>query len=182
LSRVLLILPPNLGFGRLAGLRTSRWRGSLSAEGVKSSVQLPPKDAPLAPVGPCLSTFLSSSLVQGPPGLRSLCICVCREYEHAMEVLRNAGLEKRASAVALDARCMQHTSRLRSLNGEEYGRLWVWGNKPSQKGDYEAASPCVMFDLPQHVLEPILVEEAGKELCGIFLVWRRKRVSKQYQP
>jgi 2-polyprenyl-6-methoxyphenol hydroxylase-like FAD-dependent oxidoreductase len=102
--------------------------------------------------------------------------------QHAMEVLRNAGLEKRASAVALDARCMQHTSRLRSLNGEEYGRLWVWGNKPSQKGDYEAASPCVMFDLPQHVLEPILVEEAGKELCGIFLVWRRKRVSKQYQP
>jgi hypothetical protein len=56
--RFCLILPPNLGFGRLAGLGTSCWRGSLSAEGVKSSVQLPPKDAPLAPVGPCLSIAL----------------------------------------------------------------------------------------------------------------------------
>jgi hypothetical protein len=45
----------HLSFGRLAGLGTSGWRGSLSAEGVKSGVQLPPKDAPLAPVGPFLS-------------------------------------------------------------------------------------------------------------------------------
>ena len=43
--------------------------------------------------------------------------------------------------------------------------IWAfvaWGNKPSQKGDYEAVSPCIMSDLSQHVLEPILVEEAGK--------------------
>ena len=57
---------------------------------------------------------------------------------------------------------MQHTSWLNALNGEEYGRLWAWGNKPEQKGDYEAASPCVMSDIPQSVLEPILVEEASK--------------------
>ena len=81
--------------------------------------------------------------------------------QRAMEVLRDAGLEKRTLAVATDARYMAHTSWLRSLNGEEYGRLWAWGNKPSQRGDYEAASPCEMSDLPQNVLEPILVEEAG---------------------
>lgn len=57
---------------------------------------------------------------------------------------------------------MQHTSWLHSLAGEEYGRLWAWGNKPAQKGEYEAASPCVMSDLPQSVLEPVLVEEATK--------------------
>src|SRR3954471_565801 len=57
---------------------------------------------------------------------------------------------------------MQHTSWLHCLSGEEYGRLWAWGNKPSQKGDYEAASPCVMSDLPQSLLEPVLVEEATK--------------------
>jgi hypothetical protein len=45
----------HLNFGRLASLGTSGWKGSLSAEGVKSSVQLPPKDAPLVPVGPFLS-------------------------------------------------------------------------------------------------------------------------------
>jgi len=57
---------------------------------------------------------------------------------------------------------MQHTSWLHSLAGEEYGRLWAWGNKPSQKGDYESASPCAMSDLPQNILEPILIEEAKR--------------------
>ena len=57
---------------------------------------------------------------------------------------------------------MQHTSWLDKLTGEEYGRIWSWGNKPSEKGQYEIASPCVMSDLPQSVLEPILVEEAQR--------------------
>lgn len=82
--------------------------------------------------------------------------------QRAMEVLRDAGLQDRLSRVASSAEYMQHTSWLHSLAGEEYGRLWAWGNKPEQKGDYERASPCVMSDLPQSVLEPILVEEARK--------------------
>ena len=82
--------------------------------------------------------------------------------QRAMEVLRDAGLEDQLSKVASSAQHMQHTSWLHSLAGEEYGRLWAWGNKPEQKGDYERASPCVMSDLPQSVLEPILVEEARK--------------------
>jgi 2-polyprenyl-6-methoxyphenol hydroxylase-like FAD-dependent oxidoreductase len=57
---------------------------------------------------------------------------------------------------------MQHTSWLNTLAGEEYGRVWAWGNKPSQKGAYEQASPCSMSDLPQSLLEPVLVEEATK--------------------
>lgn len=57
---------------------------------------------------------------------------------------------------------MQHTSWLDKLSGEEYGRIWAWGNKPSEKGQYEMASPCVMSDLPQSMLEPILVEEATR--------------------
>lgn len=57
---------------------------------------------------------------------------------------------------------MQHTSWLNTLAGEEYGRLWAWGNSPAQKGEYEAASPCAMSDLPQSLLEPVLVEAATK--------------------
>ncbi|EXJ66676.1 uncharacterized protein A1O5_10347 [Cladophialophora psammophila CBS 110553] len=84
--------------------------------------------------------------------------------QRAMEVLRDADLEAKLMPASSVAHCkyMQHTSWLDSLNGEEYGRLWAWGNKPSQKGDYEAASPSVMSDLPQSVLEPVLVEEATK--------------------
>jgi hypothetical protein len=57
---------------------------------------------------------------------------------------------------------MAHSSFLDKLTGQEYGRLWAWGNKPQQKGEYEIASPCHMSDLPQSHLEPILVDEAKK--------------------
>ena len=48
------------------------------------------------------------------------------------------------------------------LAGEEFGRIYAWGNNPKQKGDYELASPCQMSDLPQSLMEPVLVEEATK--------------------
>lgn len=57
---------------------------------------------------------------------------------------------------------MQHTSWLSQLAGEEFGRIYAWGNDPSQKGDYEAASPCQMSDLPQSLMEPVLVQEATR--------------------
>ncbi|KAL2204760.1 hypothetical protein CC79DRAFT_1386554 [Sarocladium strictum] len=82
--------------------------------------------------------------------------------QRAMEVLRDAGLDEILGKLATPADEMQHTSWLNTLMGEEYGRLWAWGNKPKQKGDYIAASPCVMSDIPQTVLEPVLVEQAKK--------------------
>ncbi|KAH6689895.1 putative FAD dependent oxidoreductase [Plectosphaerella plurivora] len=82
--------------------------------------------------------------------------------QRAMEVLRDARIEGALAEIATPAKDMQHTSWLDALNGEEYGRLWAWGNKPEQKGDYEAASPCVMSDIPQSVLEPVLIEQAAE--------------------
>ena len=87
---------------------------------------------------------------------------------------------------------MQHTSWLSQLAGEEFGRIYAWGNEPSQKGDYEASSPCQMSDLPQSLMEPVLVQEATRlgaefrfhtELAGFSQeadrveVWLRKRDS-----
>ncbi|KAH7069578.1 putative FAD dependent oxidoreductase, partial [Paraphoma chrysanthemicola] len=83
--------------------------------------------------------------------------------QRAMEVLRDAGLEQGLNSIASPAHDMQHTSWSNTLAGEEYGRLWAWGNKPAQKGDYESASPCVMSDLPQSLLEPALVAEATRQ-------------------
>ncbi|PVH84974.1 FAD dependent oxidoreductase [Cadophora sp. DSE1049] len=82
--------------------------------------------------------------------------------QRAMEVLRDADIEGLLNSVASPAHDMQNTSWLHTLAGEEYGRLWAWGNKPSQKGDYESSSPCAMSDLPQSFLEPILVEEVRR--------------------
>ena len=83
--------------------------------------------------------------------------------QRAMEALRDAGIEKQLHGLASDTSKMMHTSWLESLLGEEYGRIYAWGNKPSAKGEYEEASPCMMSDLPQSVLEPVLVEEAKKQ-------------------
>ncbi|KAK5047275.1 hypothetical protein LTR84_006797 [Exophiala bonariae] len=46
------------------------------------------------------------------------------------------------------------------MAGEEYGRIYSWGNAPDRKGDYEMASPCAPADLPQTLLEPVLVRHA----------------------
>ena len=78
--------------------------------------------------------------------------------QRAMEVMRDLGIEDELKKIASSASDMAHTSWLHSLTGKEYGRMWSWGNDPSRKGQYEAASPCQMSDLPQSDLEPVLVE------------------------
>ncbi|CBF84430.1 hypothetical protein AN9029.2 [Aspergillus nidulans FGSC A4] len=82
--------------------------------------------------------------------------------QRAMEVLRDAEIEAQCYREASSMEHMAHSSFLDKLTGQEYGRLWAWGNKPQQKGEYEVASPCHMSDLPQSHLEPILVDEAKK--------------------
>lgn len=69
--------------------------------------------------------------------------------QRAMEILRATGLEKQVSEVATDSENMAHTTWSHTLAGEEYGRIWAWGNKPSEQHRYEMASHCKMSDLPQ---------------------------------
>jgi 2,4-dichlorophenol 6-monooxygenase len=82
--------------------------------------------------------------------------------QRAMEALRDAGLEYDCMAHASPASYIEHSFWLRSMVGEELARTYAWGNDPLRKGDYEAASPCRMCDLPQTQLEPILVSEAAR--------------------
>jgi 2-polyprenyl-6-methoxyphenol hydroxylase-like FAD-dependent oxidoreductase len=42
------------------------------------------------------------------------------------------------------------------MQGEEYARIYSWGNDPARFGDYKLASPSEPLDLPQTLLEPIL--------------------------
>ncbi|KAI1856387.1 hypothetical protein JX265_011634 [Neoarthrinium moseri] len=46
------------------------------------------------------------------------------------------------------------------MAGEEFARLYSWGHDPQRKGDYETASPCNPADVPQTLLEPILIKYA----------------------
>lgn len=97
--------------------------------------------------------------------------------QRAMEVLRDAGLEERVAEVASSAYDMQHTSWSNTLSGEEYGRMWAWGNKPSELHRYAQASPCAMSDLPQSYMEPVLVDEAVK--AGAEVRFRHEFVARQ---
>ncbi|KAG5772881.1 hypothetical protein H9Q72_001060 [Fusarium xylarioides] len=78
----------------------------------------------------------------------------------ALECLRDVGLDRDVEQVSSKGHCMVHTRWCHSMAGEEYARLYSWGNDPRRKGDYEMASPCQPADIPQTLLEPILIRHA----------------------
>ncbi|MBC7978609.1 MAG: FAD-dependent monooxygenase [Myxococcales bacterium] len=82
--------------------------------------------------------------------------------QRTMEVLRDLGVEAAALAQATPQALMANNVFCTSLAGEELGRLYSWGNHPRRKADYDLASPTTICDLPQDLLEPILLEAAGK--------------------
>lgn len=78
----------------------------------------------------------------------------------ALECLRDIGLDADCIQVAAEGECMKHTRWCHSIAGDEFARVYSWGSDPARKGDYETASPCKPCDLPQTLLEPVLVRYA----------------------
>ncbi|MFL5961505.1 MAG: FAD-dependent oxidoreductase [Gaiellaceae bacterium] len=81
--------------------------------------------------------------------------------QRAVEIMRDMGLEHEIIAKATPQDLMGNQVFCTSLAGEELARLRVWGTHPSRRADYELASPSSMCDLPQTLLEPILLEAAA---------------------
>lgn len=50
----------------------------------------------------------------------------------ALECLRDIGLEEECKMVAVKGDCMQHTRWCRSMAGEEFARVYSWGNDPTR--------------------------------------------------
>lgn len=80
--------------------------------------------------------------------------------QRTMEVLRDLGVEQDVIARATPQHLMGHTTFCTSLAGEELGRVRSWGNDPLVQAAHELAGPTRMCDLPQHLMEPILVDAA----------------------
>ncbi|KAK5722613.1 hypothetical protein LTR15_005844 [Elasticomyces elasticus] len=78
----------------------------------------------------------------------------------ALECLRDIGLEEEVLSVATPQSHMEHTRWCHDMAGVEYARIHSWGNQPHRRGEYDAASPCHHVDVPQTLLEPILVKNA----------------------
>jgi len=81
--------------------------------------------------------------------------------QRAVEVLRDMGLEQEVVAKATPQELMGNQVFCTSLAGEELARMRTWGTHPTRRADYELASPSSICDLPQTLLEPILLEAAA---------------------
>ncbi|MEO0423534.1 MAG: FAD-dependent monooxygenase [Pseudomonadota bacterium] len=81
--------------------------------------------------------------------------------QRTMEVLRDLGLEEECGLYAVGNEYMGENTFCESLAGEELGRIKTWGTAPYRAADYEVASPTRMCDLPQNLLEPLLVKKAA---------------------
>lgn len=80
----------------------------------------------------------------------------------AMEVLRALGIEEAVKREATSWELMGDTSFSTGLAGREIARLRTWGTGRERFGDYLKSSPCTMLDVPQSIMEPILINAAAR--------------------
>ncbi len=88
--------------------------------------------------------------------------------QRTMEVFRDLGIEERMYEVATPQALMSNNVWATSFAGVEIARLQAWGSGPERRVDYELASPSSMCNLPQHVMEPVMLA-AARERGGQFL-------------
>jgi 2,4-dichlorophenol 6-monooxygenase len=81
--------------------------------------------------------------------------------QRAMEIFRDLGIEPQVLADATPHELVGDTVFCTSIAGEEIGRIRTWGTHPAREADYQLASPCLICDIPQTYLEPILVKNAA---------------------
>lgn len=80
--------------------------------------------------------------------------------QRTMEVFRDLGIEQECYKYATPWDQMGDSLITTSLAGEELLRIRAWGTDPERKGDYLSGSPCELLDIPQPLIEPILVNNA----------------------
>ncbi|MEU4447562.1 FAD-dependent monooxygenase [Actinosynnema sp. NPDC050801] len=81
--------------------------------------------------------------------------------QRTMEIFRDLGIEDDVLAQASPHELMGETVFCTSLTGDELGRVRAWGTHPAREGDYVQASPSLNCDIPQSLLEPIVIGHAA---------------------
>ena len=91
--------------------------------------------------------------------------------QRAMEVFRDLGIEDEVNEKRTVQQYMGNNVFCTSLAGEELGRLLTWGTHPQRKADYTLSSPTTICDVPQNLLEPILVGAAASRGATVMFNW-----------
>jgi 2,4-dichlorophenol 6-monooxygenase len=81
--------------------------------------------------------------------------------QRTVEIFRDLGIEDEIIANGTAQHLMGDTVFCTSLSGDEIGRVRTWGTHPARRADYTLASPSENCDLPQTLLEPILIGHAA---------------------
>ena len=81
----------------------------------------------------------------------------------SMEIFRDFGVLPEVLEKATPHYMMGDTVFCTSLTGEEIGRVRTWGLHPQREADYVMASPTENCDIPQNLLEPILLARAAEQ-------------------
>jgi 2,4-dichlorophenol 6-monooxygenase len=81
--------------------------------------------------------------------------------QRTVEIFRDLGIEEDIKANATPNHLMGDTVFCTSLSGDEIGRVRTWGTHPARHADYTLGSPSEHCDLPQTLLEPILIGHAA---------------------
>jgi 2,4-dichlorophenol 6-monooxygenase len=87
--------------------------------------------------------------------------------QRTVEILRDLGIEGHVRAVATPNELMGNNVWATSFADEEIARLKTWGTGPDRTGDYATASPSQMCNIPQHLLEPIILAAARHHRADI---------------
>jgi 2,4-dichlorophenol 6-monooxygenase len=82
--------------------------------------------------------------------------------QRTMEIMRELGLEDELRQLSTPQADMAENVYCESLAGPEIARLRAWGTDEDRLGDWATASPCPPADLPQSLLEPVLVTGAAR--------------------
>lgn len=81
--------------------------------------------------------------------------------QRAMEVFRDLGVEEEMKRHGSGWDLMGDTLFTTSFAGPEIARIRTWGTGDGEHGSYVSASPCPMLDLPQPLLESVLLRHAA---------------------
>ncbi|CAK4034850.1 2,4-dichlorophenol 6-monooxygenase [Lecanosticta acicola] len=130
------------------------------------------------PAGSSLAAFLANYGLENSTGLIISAAPGTADTPRAhltnlstLDAMRDLGVVDECYRLGRQGLHTKHYRWCETLAEEEYARIYSWGNDPARKGDYDAASPNPgLLDLPQSLLEPILVREATAQPGGAFKI------------
>lgn len=87
--------------------------------------------------------------------------------QRTMEIFRGMGIEDTIIAASTPLKDLGNGVMATSLTGMEIGRYSCYGAGPDHLSDFAKASPSEMMNIPQHILEKILLDRAIEKKADV---------------